>query len=307
MRRLCLNFGLVFMLQAGGAQAETRVVVTSKPVHSLVASVMGAAGRPTLLVTGSASPHTYAMKPSDAKAVNAAQVFFRVSAELEPFTAKLVTSLGSSVRVVTLAETPGLKRLAKREGGAFEEDGHAGHGHKAGSDDETDAHVWLDPGNAALLAGRIAAVLGEADPGNAAVFKANADALAGRIDQLAADLRRTLEPVKGKSFIVFHDAYQYFEAWSGLAAAGSITTSPDVQPNGKRLTALRRKIASAKVACVFAEPQYQPKVVAALTEGLAVKPGTLDPEGALLEPGPDLYDRMMRALADNLAACLRAP
>jgi zinc transport system substrate-binding protein len=295
-------------LGAGAVEAETRVVVTSKPIHSLVSAVMGKLGQPTLLVSGTASPHTYAMKPSDAKAVNAAQLFFRVSEDLEPFTAKLVKSLSASVRVETLADAAGLKRLEKREGGAFEEHaGHAGHGHKghqvkAGA--EIDTHLWLDPDNAGVMITRIARVLSEVDPVNAAQYAANASAQVEKHKALAADLRRELTPIAGRQFIVFHDAYQYFEAWAGLSAAGSVTTNPEVQPTGKRLSSLRAKIKAAGVTCVFAEPQFQPKVIAAVTEGLAVRTGTLDPEGTTLEPGAELYDQLMRKLAAELVKCL---
>jgi zinc transport system substrate-binding protein len=301
---------LVMLLacHAGAAQAEIRVVVTSKPIHSLVTSVMGSLGQPTLLVSGTASPHTYAMKPSDAKAVNAAQLFVRVSEDLEPFTAKLVKSLAASVRVETLAKAPGLKLLEKREGGAFEvHAGHAGHGHnahqaKAGA--EIDTHLWLDPDNAGVMIARIAQVLSEADPANAAQYATNASAQVEKHKALAADMRRELTPIAGRQFIVFHDAYQYFEAWAGLSAAGSVTTNPEVQPTGKRLSALRAKIKAAGVTCVFAEPQFQPKVIAAVTEGLPVRTGTLDPEGTMLEPGADLYDQLMRKLMAELVKCL---
>jgi zinc transport system substrate-binding protein len=147
-------------------------------------------------------------------------------------------------------------------------------------------------------------VLGEVDPPNAARYKANAAAVVARVAAVGLELRRDLKPVIGRTFIVFHDAYQYFEAWAGLAAVGSVTTSPEVQPNGKRLSALRAKIKGAGVRCVFAEPQFQPRVIAALTEGLAVQTGTLDPEGTLLEPGPALYEQLMRSLTQNLIKCL---
>ena len=314
----CLVGLVAFVALVSPAQAEVRVVVTSKPIHSLVTSVMdgpgGRFGQPSLLVSGSASPHTYAMKPSDAKSVSAAQVFFRVSEDLEPFTGKLVKSLAASVRVETLAAAPGLKRLPKREGGAFEDDGH-GHGHgghkasagKVGNQQlptaEVDPHLWLDPDNANIMARRIAQVLAEAEPANAAGYTANAAALIVRNDRLAADLRRELAARPTRPFIVFHDAYQYFEAWAGLAAAGAITTNPEVPPTGKRLATLRAKIKTAGVACVFSEPQFQPKVIAAVTEGLAVRTGTLDPEGTLLEPGSALYDQLMRDLAKGLVGC----
>jgi zinc transport system substrate-binding protein len=304
--------GVLLAGQASVAEAEMRVVVTSKPIHSLVTGIMGKLGQPILLVGGTASPHTYAMKPSDAKVVNAAQLFFRVSEDLEPFTVKLVKSLAASVRVETLAKTPGLKLLGKREGGAFDDHAaHAGHGHtghqaKAGAADqaEVDTHLWLDPDNSGAMATRIAQVLGEVDPANVAEYAANATALVERNKVVGADLRRQLTPIVGRQFIVFHDAYQYFEAWAGLSAAGSITTNPEVQPTGKRLSALRAKIKTAGVSCVFAEPQFQPKVIAAVTEGLAVRTGTLDPEGTTFEPGADLYEQLMRKLAAELVSCL---
>jgi zinc transport system substrate-binding protein len=310
---LRMTWLVVFLAsEAGTALAEIRVVVTSKPIHSLVTGVMGSLGNPTLLVSGTASPHIYAMRPSDAKAVNAAQLLFRVSEDLEPFTTKLVKSLATSVRVETLADAPGLKRLEKREGGAFDDHaGHADHRHKghqakAGAVDHAggDTHLWLDPDNAGVMAQRIARVLSEVDPPNAVQYVDNATKLAEQHRGLAADLRRQLTPIVGRQFIVFHDAYQYFEAWAGLSAAGSITTNPEVQPTGKRLSTLRAKIKAAGVTCVFAEPQFQPKVVAAVTEGLTVRTGMLDPEGTTLEPGADLYEQLMRKLAAELVSCL---
>jgi zinc transport system substrate-binding protein len=300
------------LCQSFAARAETRVVVTSKPIHSLVSSVVGKLGQPVLLVSGTASPHTYAMKPSDAKAVNAAQLLFRVSEDLEPFTTKLVKSLAATVRVETLANTPGLKRLQTRQGGLFDEHtAHAGHGHNghqatpvAAEKATFDTHLWLDPENASAMALHIAQVLSEVDPTNAAEYAANAKALVVRHAALAAELRRELAPVAGRQFVVFHDAYQYFEAWAGLSAIGSITTNPEVQPTGKRLSALRSKIKAAGATCVFAEPQFQPKVIAAVSEGLAVRIGTLDPEGTTLEPGADLYDQLMRKLSAELVTCL---
>jgi zinc transport system substrate-binding protein len=250
------------------------------------------------------------MKPSDAKAVAGARLLFRVSEGLEPFTAKLVEALPKSVQVVTLLDAPGLDLLERRESGAFE--GHADHGHAkhgakgkaATSEDERDPHVWLDPANAAKLVDHIAAVLSAADPANATAYAANAAVTRARIDALAGELDRQFAAVRGQPFIVLHDAYRYLERRFGLTAVGSIAVSPETAPSGKRLAAIRRKIADSKAACVFAEPGMQPKVVAAVVEATPARVATLDPEATQLSPGAGLYGDLMRGLAAAITSCL---
>lgn len=306
------------------ARAETRVVATIKPIHALVSRVMEGTGQPALLVTGSASPHTYALKPSDAKALNSAKIFFRVSEQVEPFTGKIVKSLPKGVTVVTLAEAPGVELLDKRTGDTFEAHEHGGHddhdhghGHKskkgghAKNDDHDghdegvrDGHVWLDPRNAKAMTSKIAEALAQAEPDKADVFKANAERLKSEIDALEADIGRELEVVKGKPFVVFHDAYQYFERRFGLTAVGSVTVSPEVQPSAKRLKEIRSKISGLSASCVFAEPQFSAKLVNAVTEGTPSRSGVLDPEGATIKEGPQAYFELMRGLASGLKTCL---
>ncbi len=315
-----------FMSIASPALAELKVTATIKPIHALVAQVMEGVGTPSLLVQGAASPHTYALKPSDAKALNNADVFFRVSDTVEPFTRKIVEALPKSVRTVTLADSPGIELLNVRTGDTFEAHDHAhegesDHDHKGDhghaekhehADDHAhdhesgarDGHVWLDPQNARKMITEIARVLSEASPADAEKFKANADRATAALDALETEIARDVAPLKGKPYVVFHDAYQYFERRFGLEAVGSITVSPEAQPSAKRLTEIRKKLSSLSAACVFAEPQFKPKLVAAVTEGTKARSGTLDPEGALIEPGPAAYDTLMRNLASGLKACL---
>lgn len=314
------------------AHAELKVTVTIKPVHALVAQVMEGVGTPTLLVQGAASPHTYALKPSEARALNHADVFFRVSETVEPFTRKLTAALPETVRTVTLAESPGIELLDVRTGETFEKhdhghegDGHGtddhahhdhaheehahddGHDHHADADDPSaarDGHVWLDPENARKIVAEIARVLAEAAPDKAETFKANAARADEALVRLQSEIAGDLAPVKDKPFVVFHDAFQYFEHRFGLSAVGSITVSPEARPSAKRLTEIRRKLAKLSAACVFSEPQFQPKLVAAVTEGTSARAGTLDPEGALVEPGPAAYETLLRNLAVGLKSCL---
>jgi zinc transport system substrate-binding protein len=297
--------------------ADLRVVVTSKPIHALTAAIMEGAGSPVLLVEGSASPHTFSLKPSAARAITSTDVFIRVSAEIEPFTERIAAALPPSVTLVTLAATPGLVLLDRRTGATFEAHEHEDHAAVDGHDDHDhdhvgnktagtkDGHIWLDPANASLMAGNVARVLSAKDPSHANLYAANSVKLAARIDALATEIAAMTAPLKSRPFIVFHDAYQYFEHRFGLSALGSVTVSPDVKPSARRISALRAKVSKLDATCVFAEPMFQPNMVAAITEGTNARAGTLDPEGLSLEPGPELYFTLLRTLATNLTACLK--
>jgi zinc transport system substrate-binding protein len=279
------------------------VVVTIKPLHGLAARVMAGAGTPHLLVQGALSPHIYALRPSDAAKLNAADIFIRMSDVMEPFTARIVKALPSRVQVVTLADAPGLRLLPRRTGATFAEAADDGHGHDRGT---VDGHAWLDPVNAKRMVDSIAEALAAAAPAEADTFRANAVALKADLDALDAELARELAQVAGKPFVVLHDALQYFEQRYGLKAVGAIAVSPEVSPGARRLSALRRQIADLKANCVLAEPQLDRRLVTAVTEGTGARIGTIDPEGLRVAPGPDHYFALLRGLAQDLRACLGA-
>lgn len=298
--------GLLSLAATGPASAQVNVVVTIKPLHSLVAQVMEGAGKPDLLVGGASSPHTYALKPSDASKLNQSDVFFRMSAAMEPFTAKIVKSLPKRVQVVTLQDTKGLTLLPRRTGAAFDEHDH-GHGHNHGhkhDGDAMDGHAWLDPANAKLMADRVAEVLAAKQPSKADLFRSNAVALKSKLDALDSELAGKLASVAGKPYIVFHDALQYFERRYKLSAVGAISVNPEVAPSAKRLTALRKRVASLGATCVFAEPQFDARLVSNLVEGTQARTGTIDPEGGRLDAGPEHYFGLLRGLARDIQACL---
>jgi zinc transport system substrate-binding protein len=311
-----LALGCVPPAAAEPTKVPPKVVVTIKPLHALVAQVMAGVGSPVLLVKGLASAHTYALRPSEVRALHDADVFVRMSETVEPFTARLVRSLPATVDVVTLQEAPRVKLLSRRTHATFERHAHAtagkgngehDHSHAASPSDAVDGHAWLDPDNAVAMVDRIEQALSARRPANAAAFKANADALRARLAALAAELDRALEPIASRPYIVFHDAIQYLERRYGLNVVGSISISPEVPASGKRLTELRRKIDELGAVCVFAEPQFDTRLVENLIEGTAARSATLDPEGGRLEPGPDLYFALMRQLAGDLKSCLSPP
>jgi zinc transport system substrate-binding protein len=296
------------------ARAEVRAVASIIPVHSLVAGVMEGAGTPHLLVPPGASLHSFALRPSDARRLEQAQVVFWIGPMLESFLDRPLKALARKAQVVALAGAAGVTTLPFREGGPWEahvDGGEAkaereahGHGHDH-AHEAVDGHVWLDPRNAAAMTRAIAEALGRADPANKARYDANAARMIARIDALDGELAAALSPLKGRRYIVFHDAYQYFEARYGLTPAGSITVSPEMSPGARRLADIRARIAEERAACVFAEPQFEPRLVASLVQGTQAKTGSLDPEGASAKPGPDAYFDLMRKLADSLRRCLQ--
>ena len=289
----------VFLLFAATSAeaAESRVIVSIKPLHSLVSAIMAGTGTPELLVGGMQSPHGYQLKPSQVEALHHAAVVFYIGPDLETFLARPLETVSASVRRVALVDAPGVAILQTRSGGAWEPDEESG-------DPARDPHIWLDTGNAKAMTRKIAGILKELYPENAAVYDANEAALVARLDKLKAELDAQLEPVKGKPFIVFHDAYQYFEHDYGLAGAGAITLEPDQEPGARRISEIRGKIKSADVRCVFAEPQFNEHLVQTVTEGLAVKAGVLDPLGADIPEGPELYFTLLRKMAGHFKACL---
>ncbi|QND47427.1 zinc ABC transporter substrate-binding protein [Rhizobium lusitanum] len=294
-----------FFAAAATAADAPDVVVSIKPIHSLVAAIMDGVGTPDLIVDGAASPHTYALKPSNAKALEAAKVVFWVGPGMEAFLEKPLSALSANALVVELDKAPGITKLKFREGGAFEADDDgdepADHDHDHG---EFDTHLWLDPHNAKAMTAEITTTLVAADPANALTYEANQKALDDRLDALDAEIVSTLAPVKSKPFIVFHDAYQYFEHRYGVRVAGSITVSPESIPGAQRISEIHGKVAELGATCVFAEPQFEPKLVNVVLEGTSAKSGVLDPEAATLRQGPDLYFDMMRGIANSLKTCL---
>lgn len=315
MKRLAPFALLSALFLTTTAYAAPNVVASIKPVHSLVAAVMAGVGEPTLIVKGAASPHTYALRPSDAGALESADIVFWTGHGMELFLADALDTLAPNAEIVELAEAPGITLLPVREGGAFEPHSHEGEGEDHDHDheghdhdhehDAGDMHFWLDPENAKLMVTEIAATLAKADPENAAAYQANAATEIVALDALETEIAADLAPVRDKPFIVFHDAYQYFEARFELSLAGSITVTPDVMPGAARIGELKAKVAELGATCVFAEPNFEPTIIKAITEGSSAKSGVLDPEGGALTEGADLYPTLLRGLATSLVDCLK--
>lgn len=305
---------LATLLLSTSALAAPRVIASIVPVHSIVASVMGDVGTPELLLSGRNSEHTASLSPQQLSDLGKADVVFMNGGGLEYKLGQI--SGGEAVngrKFVSLFDSPGIKVLDVRKGGTFEADEHeeeesGGEEHEGEDHDEAvltiDPHVWLDPKNAKLMTKAVVTELSRVDPANAGTYAANAAAFATSLDQLAAGISAETKPIQNKPFIVFHDAYQYFEKRFGLTAVGSISDVSAAAPSAKSLNEIRSKLEETKAICVFREPQFDAKYVTVVLEGSKAKPGILDPIGSDITPGPKAYAELLTRLAKGARDCL---
>ncbi|WP_116301012.1 zinc ABC transporter substrate-binding protein ZnuA [Alkalilimnicola ehrlichii] len=300
-----LIFLLLLVPGLSAYASAPQVVVSIQPVHSLVAGITDGVTEPRLLLHGGASPHTYNLRPSDARNLQQADLVVWVGPELEAFMERTLRGLAQDAQVVTLTRQTELTLLPTRTGGNWDEDDHHHHGHHHHhGNGDIDAHLWLDPHNAKAIVAIVSERLQAIDPANADTYRQNADALQQRLDTLDEEIQSTLAPVRERPFIVFHDAYQYLEQRYDLNAVGSVTVSPEQHPGARRITQLRNRIQSLGADCIFREPQFEPTMIQALIRGTDVRVGVLDPLGADIPPGPDAYFLLLSAAAQAITECL---
>lgn len=338
MRTLyCSALAMLLASTPTSAFAEKLQIVTSvRPIHSIVEYVSDGHAEVSNLVPANASPHNYALKPSDAKKLQDADVIFWIDEHMETFLEKAIDTLPKNATSVTLAEQDGIIVFDNRELD-LEPDHHdeehehdekheheEEHDHNDKHDDEHedheahdshdqheghdhgehDLHIWLDPENAKTIANVIAKTLGEKDPEHASLYIENAQKLSAELDSLIAETATRLAPVKDKRFVTFHDAYQYYEKRFDIQNVGVVTLSPDIKPGAKRLKELKEALGENKIACVFSEPQFDAKLVSLAIEGTNVQSAELDPLGANLDAGASLYIELVNQLTDGIVGCL---
>jgi zinc transport system substrate-binding protein len=271
-------------------------------------------GMPDLIIQPGATPHEYSLRPSEAAALQSADLVFWIGPDLTPWLEEAIETLAPAADLTTLMDVDGTVQLEFREDAVFEahdhsdhadddeHDDHADHGDHAGHD----PHAWLSPKNAMtwleVIAGRLSAV----DPVNSDAYLANAASGRAAIEALMDEVDATLDPVRGRAFIVFHDAYQYFETDFDISASGAISISDASDPSPARIAEIRGQIAEQGVDCVLAEPQFNPGLVATVLRGSDAQMGIVDPLGADLELGAELYPQLIRNLSNALAECLHS-
>ena len=304
--------------------AQPPVVVASiKPVHDLATAVMTGIARPHLLLPPGTSPHTHALRPSAARALARADLILWIGPGLEGFLAKPIRTLGRKARSLALVEAEGMILLPARE----HHDAHDAHdarehddahdarehddahdarehddAHDAREHDEhgIDPHLWLDPRNGRRIVRLVAAELTRLDPERAAAYRVNLTAALAAIDRAETETRAILAPVRHLPYVVFHDAFQYFEKRFGTASLGAIRLSPERVPGARHVAEVRARIAAAGARCVFSEPQFEPAIVRAIVRGGTARAAVLDPLGDRARG----YGGTLRAIARALRDCL---
>ena len=321
-------FGTALLFSSFSAIAEIKVVTTIKPIHSLVSGVMDGVSNPTLIIEGSNSPHNFSLKPSHAKMLEEADIVFWIGEDLESFMEKPLNSLAKNAVQISFMDLKSIEKLKFREMSDHDDhdnhddDGHKDddhddhghddhHGHEDEEDDDSshdghnhgefDAHIWLDPVNAKVMISEIAHELSELDPSNKSNYEKNAEKMISSLDDLI-DRVSTIIP-KNPSFIVFHDAYQYFENRFNIKAAGALTLNPEVLPGAKQIAEIQELIEHDSVKCIFSEPQYNPKIVEMLSADMKVSTSVLDPLGADIDTGPKMYNNLILQIANSLKDC----
>ncbi|MBL6841692.1 MAG: zinc ABC transporter substrate-binding protein [Candidatus Pelagibacter bacterium] len=314
------------------ANAEIKVVTSIKPIHSLASYLMDGVGKPDLIVDGFNSPHGFSMKPSHAKMLQNADLIFWIGEDLESFLEKPLNSIAKKAEKIELIEIKGLNVLkfrernifdehdhddhakkeddhedhankedshddhAKKEDGHDDHDEHEGHGHG-----EYDPHIWLDPINAKVILKEMTEHLIENDSKNASTYKSNLDKALNDIDKLTMDVMTELN--ESTSSIVFHDAYQYFEKRFNVKILGAFTVNTDIMPGAAQLSEIREIIVHDKVKCIFSEPQFNPDIIKVVAKDMNIKTGVVDPLGATLNPGKNLYFDLIRNMSASFKGC----
>ena len=292
------------------------IITTIKPIDSLVSAVVGDTGKTISLIPSETSPHEFRLKPSDARALQNGNIIFYISLHLETSIVKVFETLPKNIKIINLMEETGIEHLSIRDNEAWElhdhhddkkHDDHDKHAQKDEHDDhksKDDVHIWLDPENAIKIIKKVNTELSFFFPENAKIYDENATKIINKIKSLKKQLKKELLPIKEKPYIVFHDAYQYFEKTFGLNAVGSIALEDDIASSPKQISFIKNKIIKSKASCVFQEPQFDNKLVKTVIEGTQAKIGTLDPLGFGIKEKEDFYLQLLRNMSKNLKECL---
>ena len=292
-----------FFSLISSANSEVKVVTSIKPIHSLVSYVMDGIGKPDLIVDGYNSPHSFSLKPSHAKMLENADLVIWIGEDLEVFLEKPLDTIAKKAKNIEVMDLKGIQKLEFREKNIFEnhddhkeKDDHKGHAHG-----KYDPHVWLDPINAKVIIKEITKQLVQLDSKNSSAYKSNSKKALTDIDKLTQNIKKDLN--KDLRFVVFHDAYQYFEKRFGIQVLGALTVNTDVMPGAEQLSEIREVIEHEKVNCLFSEPQFNPAIIKSIAKDTNVKIGILDPLGASLDKGKNLYFDLVKNISNSFKVC----
>ncbi|AKO44839.1 zinc ABC transporter substrate-binding protein ZnuA [[Haemophilus] ducreyi] len=281
--------------------ANADVLTSIKPLGFIANAITDGVTETKVLLPVTASPHDYSLKPSDIEKLKSAQLVVWVGDSLEAFLEKSIDKLPKE-KVLRLEDVPGIKMIvdATKKKDHHDHD----HGHIHGHHHDKDWHIWFSPEASQLAAEQIAERLTAQLPEKKAKIAENLAAFKANLADKSNEIIQQLQAVKDKGYYTFHDAYGYFERAYGLTSLGSFTINPTIAPGAKTLNAIKENIAAHKAQCLFAEPQFTPKVIDSLSKSTAVKVGQLDPLGAKVKLSKTAYPQFLQAIADEFSQCL---
>jgi zinc transport system substrate-binding protein len=290
-------------LLISSAHAEVKVLTSIKPLQLIAAAVQDGVAIPEVLLPPGASPHNYALRPSDVRKVQSVDLVYWIGPSMEGFLPRVLN--GRTLPSVAVQDLPGLKlrHFAEDSHSHAEEADEHDHDHRPGS---LDAHLWLSPVNARVIATKMAADLSAADPVNAARYQSNLKAFDERLDTLDLRLKARLAGIAGKPYFVFHEAFDYFEDAYGLKHAGVFSVAAEVQPGAQHVAAMRTRLQEVGKTCVFSEPPLRPRLAETLVAGLPVKLAELDALGGYTPATAQGYEQVLEKLGNDLAGCLES-
>jgi len=290
-------------LLIGSAHAEVRVLTSIKPLQLIAAAVQDGVATPEVLMPPGASPHNYALRPSDVRKVQSVDLLYWIGPDMEGFLPRVLK--GRTLPSVAVQDLPGLKlrHFAQDNHSHAEDADEHDHDHRPGS---LDAHLWLSPTNARVIAAKMAADLSTADPANAVRYQSNLKAFDERLDALDLRLKARLAAIADKPYFVFHEAFDYFEDAYGLKHTGVFSVAAEVQPGAQHVAAMRARLQEVGKTCVFSEPPLRPRLAETLVAGLPVKLAELDALGGYTPATAQGYEQVLEKLGNDLAGCLES-
>lgn len=302
IRTLALGFALLTL--SCPLLADTRIVTSLKPLTLLVRAIATDDMQISTLVPAGASPHNYAMKPSQRRALENADVIFWVGPEMETFLARLLTGEEFHDRSVAFMSAPGDAHGTEHNSASDEPDGgHTGHGDHH-HDGEDDPHLWLDPALAIDMAETIRDVLATMDGADPHALDRNLEAFRNSLATTEQSIRHQFEPVREVSLFAYHNALVRFAEHYNLTLSGVLTLNPELSPGARHIAEVQARLRSSARPCLLTEPQFNRQWWRSITEGLDITFSTWDPLATDIEVTANGYANFQQAIADAVLKCL---
>ena len=293
----CLLVGLIFFISINtvSAQSATNVVVSIRPIHSIVSALMYGVSEPRLLLDSNESAHTFHLKPSQLKLLSNADLLITIGDSFESGLSKVIRNIDQNYRL-NLSEIKELQIYDFRDHNEIEHDEHDEH--------DKDLHLWLDVGNVQIIAEKIKQKLIEINPSNKEKYNTNYLELKSKLNQLEEKIQFQLEPIKSTPFAIYADILQYFEKNFDLNKPVIIAPYHGARLSINRVIKAKNKMKNQKTRCLIYGSENTSKQINVLTEGLDIKAHSVDILGVKLEPGSEQYFDLMKEISNQLASCL---